>query len=129
MGTRFIATREAPVHERVKQAIIDASELDTRLVMRPLRNTERVLANEAAERLLEKERALGDRLSIEDIVDEVAGVYPRIMLDGEMESGVWSCGMVAGLIDDLPSCAELIERIMREADALIGERLLSMAKA
>ena len=129
MGTRFIATREAPVHERVKQAIIDASELDTRLVMRPLRNTERVLANEAAERLLEKERALGDRLSIEDIVDEVAGVYPRIMLDGEMESGVWSCGMVAGLIDDLPSCAELIERIMREADALIGERLLGMAKA
>ena len=129
MGTRFIATREAPVHERVKQAIIDASELDTRLVMRPLRNTERVLANEAAERLLEKERALGDKLRIEDIVDEVAGVYPSIMLDGEMESGVWSCGMVAGLIDDLPSCAELIDRIMREADALIGERLMGMARA
>jgi nitronate monooxygenase len=129
MGTRFIATREAPVHERVKQAIVAASELDTRLVMRPLRNTERVLANSAAERLLDKERALGDRLKIEDIIDEVAGVYPRVMLEGDMEAGVWSCGMVAGLIDDVPSCKELIDRIMREADSLINQRLRQMTGA
>jgi nitronate monooxygenase len=123
MGTRFLATKEAPVHDNVKQAIVNASELDTRLVMRPLRNTERVLTNEAVERLLEKERALGSEIKFEDIANEVAGVYPRIMQQGEMEAGAWSCGMVAGLIHDIPSCADLIERIMREADALIAQRL------
>ncbi len=123
MGTRFIATQEAPVHDKVKQALVDASELDTRLVMRPLRNTERVLDGAATQRLLEKERELGADLTIDDIIDEVAGVYPRVMLDGETESGVWSCGMVVGLIDDIPSCRELIERIMAQADDIIGERL------
>ena len=127
MGTRFIATREAPVHPNVKQAIVAASELDTRLVMRPLRNTERVLNNKAAASLLEKERTLGSELKFEDIIDEVAGVYPKIMLDGDMEAGVWSCGMVAGLINDIPSCKELIDNIMSEADALIKQRLSGMA--
>ena len=79
MGTRFIATKEAPVHENVKQAILAASELDTRLVMRPLRNTERVLTNAGVERLLEKEKELGDKIKFEDILPEVAGVYPKIM--------------------------------------------------
>ncbi len=119
MGTRFIATKEAPVHENVKQAIVAASELDTRLVMRPLRNTERVMTNAAVERLLEKEKALGDDLKFEDIIEEVAGVYPRIMLQGEMDAGAWSCGMVAGLIHDIPTCQELIDRIMSEAEAII----------
>ena len=123
MGTRFIATKEAPVHENVKQAIVAASELDTRLVMRPLRNTERVLTNEAVERLLEKEKALGPDLKFEDIIEEVAGVYPRIMMEGEMDAGAWSCGMVAGLIHDIPTCKELIDRIMSEAEAIIHERL------
>lgn len=123
MGTRFLATREAPVHENVKQAILKATELDTRLVMRPLRNTERVLGNSAAERLLEKESILGKKIRIEDIVEEVAGVYPRVMMDGKVDSGVWSCGMVAGLIHDIPTCEELIQRIMREAEILIKERL------
>ena len=126
MGTRFIATAEAPVHENVKQAIVAASELDTRLVMRPLRNTERVLNNAAVERLLEKESALGKDLKFEDIIEEVAGVYPRIMLDGDMDAGAWSCGMVAGLIHDIPTCKELIDRIMTEADALIRDRLESL---
>lgn len=123
MGTRFIATKEAPVHENVKQALVAASELDTRLVMRPLRNTERVLTNEAVERLLEKEQALGADLKFEDIAAEVAGVYPRIMLDGEMDAGAWSCGMVAGLIYDVPTCQELIDRIMSEAEEIISQRL------
>ncbi len=126
MGTRFIATKEAPVHEHVKQAIVAASELDTRLVMRPLRNTERVLANAAVERLLEKERSLGSALKFEDIMGEVAGVYPRIMQQGEMDAGAWSCGMVAGLIRDVPTVKELIDRIMAEADALIRQRLAGM---
>jgi len=123
MGTRFIATQEAPVHDNVKKAIVAATELDTRLVMRPLRNTERVLKNAAVERLLEKERQLGATLKFEDIAAEVAGVYPRIMKDGEMELGAWSCGMVAGLIHDVPTVKELIDRIMAEAHSIITQRL------
>jgi nitronate monooxygenase len=123
MGTRFIATKEAPVHENVKQAIVAASELDTRLVMRPLRNTERVLTNSAVERLLEKEKALGADLKFEDIIEEVAGVYPKIMLNGDLDAGAWSCGMVAGLVYDIPTVKELIDRIMAEADGIIHKRL------
>lgn len=129
MGTRFIATQEAPVHDNVKQAIVAASELDTRLVMRSLRNTERVLNNSAAEKLLAKEKALGDKLKFEDIKDEVAGVYPRVMIEGDMDTGVWSCGMVAGLINDIPSCKQLIDSIMSEADSLIQARLAGMLQA
>ncbi|MGR3454208.1 NAD(P)H-dependent flavin oxidoreductase [Pseudooceanicola sp.] len=127
MGTRFIATQEAPVHQRVKDAIVAASELDTRLVMRPLRNTERVLANPAVERLLEKERALGAELEFKDIAPEVAGVYPKVMVDGAVEEGAWSCGMVAGLVHDIPTVAELIGRIMAEAGEIIHGRLARMA--
>jgi nitronate monooxygenase len=126
MGTRFIATQEAPVHDNVKQAIVAATELDTRLVMRPLRNTERVLRNDAVDRLLEKERSLGANLKFEDIIDEVAGVYPRIMQKGEMEAGAWSCGMVAGLIHDVPTVKALIDRIMAEAEDIIRQRLMSI---
>jgi nitronate monooxygenase len=126
MGTRFIATREAPVHENVKRAIVEASELDTRLIMRPLRNTERVLMNEGVARILEIERSKGPALRIEDIHEQVAGIYPKVMTDGEMQAGAWSCGMVAGLIRDVPSCHELIERIMREADEIIGRRLAAI---
>ena len=126
MGTRFIATKEAPVHDNVKQAILNASELDTRLVMRPLRNTERVLNNAAVERLLEKEKTLGDALKIDDIIDEVAGVYPRIMKEGEMDAGAWSCGMVAGLVYDIPTVKELVDRIVSEADQIINQRLKNM---
>jgi len=129
MGTRFIATKEAPVHENVKQAIVAASERDTRLVMRPLRNTERVLTNEAVERLLQKEKDLGPELKFEDILEEVAGVYPRIMKEGEMDAGAWSCGMVAGLIYDIPTCQELIDRIMAEAEVLIRKRLTGFLDA
>ena len=128
MGTRFIATKEAPVHDKVKQAIVAASELDTRLVMRPLRNTERVLHNAAVDRLLEKERTLGAKLKFEDIIDEVAGVYPRIMQQGDMEAGAWSCGMVAGLIHDVPTVKELIDRIMVEAQSIIRQRLAGMVQ-
>ncbi len=129
MGTRFIATKEAPVHQNVKDAIVSASELDTRLVMRPLRNTERVLTNDAVERIIQKEKELGDSIKFEDIIEEVAGVYPRIMLEGEMDLGAWSCGMVAGLINDIPTCQELIDNIMNEANSIINERLKNFATA
>ncbi len=123
MGTRFIATKEAPVHDNVKQAIVEASELDTRLIMRNLRNTERVLTNAAVERLIEKERQLGKDIKFEDIAEEVGGVYPRVMQEGKMNIGAWSCGMVAGLIHDVPTVKELIDRIMTEAEAIINQRL------
>lgn len=126
MGTRFVATKEAPVHPNVKDAIVAASELDTRLVMRPLKNTERVLNNSGVERLLAKETQLGNDIKFEDILDEVAGVYPKVMRDGLMDAGAWSCGMVAGLIDDVPSVGELIQRTMAQAEALIRQRLCVM---
>jgi nitronate monooxygenase len=129
MGTRFIATQEAPVHENVKRALVAASELDTRLVMRPLRNTERVLTNVGVERLLEIEREKGDALKIDDIYDQVAGVYPRIMREGDMDAGAWSCGMVAGLIRDVPTVKELIDRIMSEAERIIEGRLGGFLRA
>jgi NADH:quinone reductase (non-electrogenic) len=128
LGTRFIATKEAPVHQNVKDAIVAASELDTRLVMRSLRNTERVLNNAATQSLLAKEKALGADLKFEDIMTEVAGVYPKIMKTGDMNAGVWSCGMVAGLIHDIPSVQELIDRIMSEAEAIIRQRLVKFDK-
>ena len=129
MGTRFIATKEAPVHENVKQAIVAASELDTRLIMRSLRNTERVLMNEGVKRVLEIEHAKGDALTIADIHDQVAGIYPKVMTEGDMQAGAWSCGMVAGLIHDVPTCKELIDRIMVEADEIIHRRLAGFVRA
>lgn len=126
MGTRFLATREAPVHDNVKAAILAASELDTRLIMRPLRNTERVLINPAVERVLEKERVQGPSLSFGDIVEEVVGVYPRVMRDGSMDAGAWSCGQVVGLIHDIPTCKELIDRIISGARAIIEIRLTNL---
>ncbi|MFZ4382464.1 MAG: NAD(P)H-dependent flavin oxidoreductase [Sandarakinorhabdus sp.] len=127
MGTRFIATVEAPVHDNVKAALVAATELDTRLIMRPLRNTERVLNNAAVERLLEKERTLGAALKFEDIIAEVAGVYPKIMRDGDMDAGGWSCGMVAGLIHDIPTVQQLIDTIMADAERIISQRLSRFA--
>ena len=126
MGTRFIATKEAPVHDNVKQAIVAASELDTRLIMRALRNTERVLKNAAVDRIVELEREKGTALTFADIQEQVAGVYPRILMEGDMDAGAWSCGMVAGLIDDIPTVAELIDRIMAEAEQLIRVRLVGL---
>jgi len=129
MGTRFMCTTEAPIHQRVKDAIVAASELDTRLIMRPLRNTERVLNNKAVERVLAVEKERGSDIKFEDILEDVAGVYPKVMLDGDMDIGAWSCGMVAGLIHDIPSCKELIDRIMVEAEEIIQSRLKYMLKA
>jgi nitronate monooxygenase len=123
MGTRFIATKEAPVHDNVKKALVSATELDTRLIMRSLRNTERVLRNANVDRLIEIEREKGAGLTIDDIHDQVAGIYPKVMIEGDMNAGAWSCGMVAGLIHDIPSVKELIDRIMSEAEEIINTRL------
>jgi NAD(P)H-dependent flavin oxidoreductase YrpB (nitropropane dioxygenase family) len=126
MGTRFIATVEAPVHQNVKQALVDADELSTRLIMRPLRNTERVLTNAAVEKIREIEKEKGAATSIEDIRHLVAGTENRrVLQNGEMDRAAWSCGMVAGLIHDIPTCKELIDRIMAEAEAIVSKRLVT----
>jgi len=133
MGTRFIATQEAPVHENVKRALVAATELDTRLIMRPIRNTERVLSNAAVEQILQIEREkleAGVPLQIDDIRHLVAGSENRrVLQEGKMDAGAWSCGMVAGLIHDIPTCRELLDAIMAEAEALIRERLSGMLAA
>ena len=129
MGTRFIATVEAPVHQNVKQTLVDADELQTSLIMRPLRNTERVLKNSAVEKIIEIEKGKGADLKIGDIAHLVGGVYPKILQEGEMEIGAWSTGMVAGLIHDIPTCKDLVERIVNGAEEIIKERLASLVAA
>ena len=122
MGTRFVATREAPVHDNVKQAILSATERDTRIVLRPLRNTERVLNNAAVEKILAVERERGEKVTFADVAPWVAGIYREIMHEGEIDCGAWSCGMAAGLIDSLPTCQELLDTIMADAERIISDR-------
>lgn len=129
MGTRFMVTREAPIHEKVKQAMVEASELDTALIFRTLRNTARVFRNGVAEKVLEIESRPG-ATDFEDIRPLVAGTKGKELFDeGELEHGIWSAGMVIGLIDDIPNCKELIERIVAEAESIISERLAGMVSA
>lgn len=124
MGTRFLATTDAPVHDAVKQAIVEADELQTRLVMRPLRNTERVMKNKAVDEILRIEQEKGADTQIDDIRHLVTGAKGKMVLhEGKMDEAAWSCGMVAGLIHDVPSCEELIARTMREAESIIRDRL------
>ncbi|NWN91810.1 nitronate monooxygenase [Marinobacter adhaerens] len=124
MGTRFLATSDAPVHDSVKQAIVEADELQTRLVMRPLRNTERVMKNKAVDEILRIEQEKGADTQIDDIRHLVTGAKGKMVLhEGKMDEAAWSCGMVAGLIHDVPSCEELITRTMREAETIIRDRL------
>jgi nitronate monooxygenase len=123
MGTRFIATQEAPVHDKVKAALVAADERDTRLIMRALRNTERVLNNAGVTQLLQIEQEKGSGLTIDDIREQVAGIYPRVMQGGDVDAGAWSCGMVVGLIHDIPTVRELIDRMMMQAENLIRGRL------
>ncbi|UCH23091.1 MAG: nitronate monooxygenase [Deltaproteobacteria bacterium] len=121
MGTRFVATKEAPVHENVKQALVDHDERDTRLIMRTLRNTERVLHNPTVDKVLEIE-SKGDA-KIEDLIPHVSGLVGKEMLDdGDMERGVLAAGQSVGLVRDIPTCRELLDRIMAEAEEIINEK-------
>jgi len=129
MGTRFMVTKEAPIHENVKQKMVDASELDTSLIYRSLRNTARVFKNSVAEQVVEIESQDGET-KFEDIQPLVQGAKGRELFDsGDLDKGIWSAGMVVGLIDDVPTCDELISRIVREAEEIINERLGSTVSA
>ena len=132
MGTRFIATKEAPVHQNVKQRLVEASELDTRLVMRSLRNTERVLINGAVEKIMDIEGSHGNEGDPNELLQQIRPLVAgseRVLRDGDLEAAAWSCGMVAGLIHDIPTCKELIDKIMQEAEDIISERLEGLLSA
>lgn len=124
MGTRFVATREAPVHDNIKRAYVESSERDTHLLYRPLRNTARFLKNEVTEAVLQIERDKGQDLQFEDVRELVAGPRQReVWLEGNKDGGVITTGMVVGLIDDIPSCSELVERIVAEAAKIVERGL------
>jgi len=123
MGTRFLCTQEAPVHETVKRRIVEASELDTELIFRPLRNTARVASNTVSREVVQ---ILADGGEFSDVRDLVAGARGRGVFEtGDLDAGIWHVSTAQGLIDDIPTCAELIRRMVDEATALIQGRLLS----
>lgn len=126
MGTRFVATQEAPVHQNIKQAIVDADERQTTLIFRTLNNTARIYRNSIAEQVVAIEAQPGDTDFV-DLQPLVAGARGReVLKSGNINDGVWTAGLVMGLINDIPNCRELITRMVTEAEAIIGERLAGM---
>jgi NAD(P)H-dependent flavin oxidoreductase YrpB (nitropropane dioxygenase family) len=126
MGTRFLATREAPVHEHVKRTMVKATELDTAHILRTLGNTVRVFKNAVAKRVLDIEARPGPT-NFDDIKDLVAGATGRQVFEtGDTECGIWTAGLALGLIDDIPSCEELITRMVRECRETVKARLMNM---
>ena len=123
MGTRFMATIEAPIHDNVKKALVEGSENSTTLVMRTMKNTERVYKNKAAEQVLALEQEHpGDFSKIHHLVR--GENYRKVFQEtGNLEDGVWSAGTVMGLIDSVVSCEELCTSIIKEAESIIKERL------
>lgn len=127
MGTRFLATQEAPVHDNIKAAIVAGSELDTSLIFRPLRNTARVYKNKVAVNVNQIEKEAGKDIEFEMIRELVAGVKGKQAMEtGEIDYGIWTSGMVQGLIDSIPSCAELVESIVADCRASVRERLVGL---
>ena len=124
MGTRFVATREAPVHDNVKQAMVDADERQTTLIMRTLNNTVRVFDNKVAREVLAIEARHGET-DFAEIQPLVAGTRGRkqVLEVGDIDAGLWTAGMVIGLIDDIPSCDELLKRIVAEAREAAEKRV------
>ncbi|KAI9332195.1 hypothetical protein BDR26DRAFT_869453 [Obelidium mucronatum] len=124
MGTRFLATKEAPIHENVKRQIVESKEVDTVHLFRAFRNTARLYKNSIATRALELERRPGSKF--DDIRELVSGKKGRrVFVDGDLEAGVWSAGQVIGLIDDVPSCEELLVKMVEDAVDIIEGRLKS----
>ena len=122
MGTRFMATKEAPIHQRIKQAIVAGDERATNLILRTLHNTARVAKNAVSDEVVAIEKRGG--ASFEDVKPLVLGQRGRRALEaGEVDGGIWSAGQVQGLIHDIPSCEELVTRIVAEAQAVIRTRL------
>ena len=127
MGTRFVATKEAPVHENMKQAMVEADERSTTLMFRTLNNTARVYKNPISEEVTRIEAQPGDT-DFADLQPLVAGVRgrERCIEGGEIDDGIWTAGMVMGLINDIPSCEELIQTMVKDCREAIADRLQAM---
>ncbi|OHB27732.1 MAG: nitronate monooxygenase [Phenylobacterium sp. RIFCSPHIGHO2_01_FULL_69_31] len=122
MGTRFMATVESPIHQKVKEQIVANDERQTNLIFRTMHNTARVAKNAVSDEVVRIERAGGAKF--EDVKDLVAGARGKVVYEaGDPDYGIWSAGQVQGLIHDIPTCAELIHRIVREAEEIITGRL------
>jgi NADH:quinone reductase (non-electrogenic) len=128
MGTRFVATVEAPVHDNVKQQIVRNDERATDLVFRPFRNTARVARNATSQEIRDIESRSGATFT--DIAHLASGARGRhnVLRDGDMDGGLWWAGQAQGLIHDVPTCAELVTRIIDEATAIIQDRLASLVE-
>ncbi len=127
MGTRFMATVESPIHQRVKEQIVENDERATDLIFRTMRNTSRVARNAVSQEVLAIEKR--GNATIEDIRHLVAGTRGKVVYEqGDPQFGIWSAGMVQGLIDDIPTCKQLIDRFVSEATQIINERLQSMVR-
>ena len=127
MGTRFLCTEEAPVHRNVKEAIVARDERETELIFRPLKNTSRVARNDVSIEVVEK---LNQGAQFEDIRELVRGVRGREVYEtGDLNAGIWTCGMVQGIIHDIPTCQELLTRIVDEAVETISDRLAGFVTA
>ena len=124
MGTRFMATKESPIHENVKRQMVENDERATDLIFRTMRNTSRVARNAISQQVVELER---NGAKFEDVRELVAGVRGKVVYEtGDPDHGIWSAGQIQGLIHDVPSCAELISRIVAEAEAIIRGRMEGM---
>lgn len=127
MGTRFLCTVESPIHHRIKQAIVGATERDTELIFRTLRNTSRVASNPVSRQVVE---ILDEGGAFEDVRELVAGARGRLVYEtGDPDAGIWTVGLSQGLIDDIPTVRELIERIADEAEETVNERLRAVFSA
>ena len=125
MGTRFMATVEAPIHDNVKRQIVANDERSTNLIFRTLHNTARVAKNAVSDEVVAIEKR--GNATFADVKELVAGVRGANVLDkGEMDAGIWSAGQTQALIHDIPTCKDLVARIVREADAIIRQRLAGL---
>ncbi|MDX8150763.1 nitronate monooxygenase family protein [Patulibacter brassicae] len=128
MGSRFLCTVESPIHDNIKQQIVANSELDTELMFRPLRNTARVASNSVSREVVKVLEQDGGEFA--DVKDLVAGARGREVYEqGDPERGVWSVGLVQGIINDVPTVQELVERMVTEAESIITDRLRGVLPA
>ena len=125
MGTRFVATQEAPVHDNMKKKLVAASEQDTQLIFRKFNNTARVFKNSVSTEVAAIEQRGGTEFA--DVAELVSGSRGAVVLEtGDLEAGIWWAGISAGLVDDIPTVEQLVSRVVEEAEAIIQQRLFSL---
>lgn len=123
MGTRFMCTVESPIHENIKREIVNAKETDTVLMLRPFRNTARIFKNKVAQEVvkIQEEKSKAGNLQFQDVQSLVSGAKGRtVYTTGDSDAGVWSAGMTIGLIKDVPTCKEFIDKLEKETEEIIG---------